>query len=508
MEYFMDNRISLRTIYALVISYFLLATLSGCSSHNKEKNDSKKHNDIEYFDISEATVTNPPAEDSLSLLAQSFNLADIGYEDAEYFIAGTATSFTNINELSVEGKWEAELAEQAPYNTRIVVHRPVDPAEFSGTVMVEWLNVTAGFDAPFSWSAGHAEMYRSGHIWIGVSAQLVGIEGSDFGLAPLHLKAASPTRYSELNHPGDSFSYDIFTQVAGVLRKPQEIDVLAGMSADYLLALGQSQSANRLTTYINSVQPLYNAYDGFIVHSRTMNSSALSQAPQVEIPTPPASRVRTDSNVPVMTFQTETDVSFLGYLAARQDDSDNFILWEVAGSGHIDFYMVASGRIDTVGSSQSAAIVEVNSVLGGLVSCERAINAGPVHYVFHSALRAMDVWIRGGERPPAASRLNLENNAYEFDSSGNVTGGIRTPYVDAPSAILLGNGNGNSFFCNLLGTTALFSADEMASLYINQDGYVSAVTEATQNAVSAGFILSEDGDAIIDWAPQQWQAQQ
>jgi len=502
----MNKRISLRRVGVLAMSYLLLTFFIGC--HGDHSNDNKATNDNDYLDISEAAVTNPPAEGTLSLQAQSFDLADVGYEDAEYFIAGTASAFTNINELAVEGDWQAALAEQAQYNTRIVVHRPVDPEEFSGTVMVEWMNVTAGFDAPFSWSAGHAEMYRSGHVWVGVSAQVVGIEGSDFGLAPLYLKAANPTRYSELNHPGDSFSYDIFTQIAGLLRSPQSIDVLNGMQPDYLLALGQSQSANRLTTYINAIQPLYNAYDGFIVHSRTVNSSALSQAPQTEIPTPSASRIRSDSNVPVMTFQTETDVSFLGYVAARQDDSENFVLWEVAGTGHIDFYMVASGRIDAVGSAQSAAIVEVNSVLSGLISCDLPINAGPVHYVFQRALRSMDTWVRGGARPAAASRLNLIGSAYELDSNGNVTGGIRTPYVDAPSATLLGNGNGNSFFCNLLGTTTLFSPAEMASLYSDQDGYVNEVTVATNSAVAAGFILEEDGEAIINWAPFQWQAQQ
>jgi len=483
----------------------MLTALSGCSSSSSSSGSDK---DNDYLDISEATVANPPSEGALVLQAQIFDLVDVGYEEVEYFISGTASSFSNVNELAVKGEWLAELAGQAQYNTRIVVHRPLDSADFSGTAMVEWLNVTAGFDAPFSLSAGHAEMYRSGHIWVGVSAQVVGIEGSAFGLAPLNLKAANPARYTSLNHPGDSFSYDIFTQVAGLLRNPQAIDVLEGMNADYLLALGQSQSANRLTTYINAIQPLYNAYDGFIVHSRTANSASLSQSPQADIPTPSASKVRTDSNVPVMTFQTETDVSFLGYSAARQNDSENFILWEVAGTGHADYYMVASGLFDTVGTPQSAAIVETNSVLGGLVTCDLPINAGPVHYVFQNALRAMDVWIRGGDTPPAAARLNLVGSAFDFDSNGNVTGGIRTPYVDAPSAVLLGNGNGNSFFCNLFGTTDLFSADEMATKYIDQDGFVSAVTTATQSAVAAGFILDEDGDAIIAWAPSQWLSQQ
>lgn len=495
----MSNRVSFRSIAIVASSFLVLIIASGCSDNN---------NNNDYLAISTASVAYPPDEGSLNLLAQSFDLADIGYEDAEYFIAGTATAFTNVNELAIDGNWQAEPAEVAQYNTRIVVHRPLDPAKFSGTVMVEWLNVTSGFDIPPSWGTGHVEMYRSGHIWVGVSAQLVGIEGTPGGLAPLYLKAVNPARYGQLNHPGDSFSYDIFTQVAGVLRNPQAIDVLDGLQAEYLLAIGESQSAARMVTYINAIQPLYRAYDGFIVHSRGATSSALSQSPQTDIPAPRGALVRTDSNVPVMTFQTETDVVGLGYVEARQDDSDNFILWEVPGTAHADYYSIISGRTDSSGSPQFAAVVETNSV-PGFINCGLPFNAGPMHYVFQSALRAMDGWIRGGEKPPAAARMNLvDNSTYAVDSDGNVSGGIRTPYLDAASAVLNGNGNSGDSFCRLFGITALFSPSEMASRYVDQDGFVSAVTLATEEAVRAGFILVEDGDAIIEWAPQQWQAQQ
>ena len=350
-------------------------------------------------------------------------------------------------------------------------------------------------------------MYRKGHIWIGVSAQLEGIEGRPGGLAPLHLKAVNLDRYGELNHPGDSFFYDIFTQVAGLLRNPQEIDVLNGMSAEYLLALGESQSASRLVTYINAIQPLYNAYNGFIVHSRGGGSSALSEEPLASIDTPAAPKIRTDSNVPVMTFQTETDVTGLGYAAARQEDSENFVLWEVAGTAHADYYTGISGRNDATGEPQFAAVIEFPGI-PGFVDCALPINAGPMHYVFNTALREMDQWIRSGESPTQAARLDLvDTQNYQLDAYGNATGGIRTPYVDAASATLTGNGNTGDSFCRLFGTTRLFSSSEMASRYIDQVGYVNAVTEATEAAVAAGFILPEDGQDIISWAPQQWQSQ-
>jgi hypothetical protein len=351
-------------------------------------------------------------------------------------------------------------------------------------------------------------MYRNGHIWIGVSAQIVGIEGAPGGLLPLYLKAVNPDRYGSLEHPGDSFSYDIFTQVTAVLRGAANQDVLAGMVPERIVAYGESQSAGRLVTYINAVQPLYEAYDGFMVHSRGGGSSPLAQDPQVAIPTPANPRIRPDVNVPVMTFQTETDVTLLGYAGSRQDDSDRFRLWEVAGTAHADYYTIVTGRADATGEPQFAAVVEEDSVLG-ILSCDRPMNAGPMHYVFNRAIRALDDWVNLGTLPPQAPRLDLSDDgtAFLFDDIGNVTGGIRTPYVDAPSAILSGEGQTGDSFCFLFGTTELLDAATMASLYVDQAGFVDAVTDAANAAVDAGFLLQEDAEAIITWAPQQWDSQ-
>ena len=307
------------TIRTMLISGFVTA-LSACGGSG-DHTPTLPPLEPEYLPINNPLVSNPPDEGSLFLLAQSFDLADINYKDAEYFLSGTATAFTNLNELGSDGLWEVEPGDTAQYKTRLVVHRPVDEAQFSGTVIVEWLNVTSGFDISPSWGSGHVEIYRSGHAWVGVSAQIVGIEGREGSLAPLHLKAVNPARYGELNHPGDSFSYDIFSQVSELLRNPRELAVLGGLNAEYLLAVGESQSAGRLVTYINAVAPVYRAFDGYIVHSRGAGSSALAQAPLVPIDTPDAARIREDINVPVMTFQTETDVTGLGQytrLASRR----------------------------------------------------------------------------------------------------------------------------------------------------------------------------------------------
>lgn len=487
--------------------FVLLAaiTLAGCSDGNDEIASVIP---LEFLSVPNPTVTMPPDEGAINLLAQNFDLGSVGYQQSEYFLEGTASAFTNTGELGMDGFWSVEAGEQATYRTRIIVVRPINPADFNGNVLVEWLNVTAGFETPPSFGTGQLEMRRGGSVWIAASVQIVGIEGSDRSLLPLHLKAVNPARYGSLEHPGDSFSYDIFSQMAQSIRNPEGIDPLGGLIPENIIAYGESQSAGRLVTYINAIQPLYNTYDGYMVHSRGDGSSSLAQEPLVSIPTPGAPLIRTDTNVPVLTFETETDVVFLEFANARQPDTDMIRTWEVAGTAHGDLYTFVSGRDDDVGDPRFAGVVEENSILN-FIQCDRPINNGPHHYVFNRAVRALNDWVSDGTLPPQSPLLeiNADGTDYVYDDNGNALGGIRTSYVDTPSAVLRGEPNTGAGFCRLFGTTALFSAAQMAMLYTDEAAFVAAVTAATEEAVAADFLLREDADAIIAWAPEQWRSQ-
>jgi Alpha/beta hydrolase domain len=130
----------------------------------------------------------------------SFNLRKVGYEQSEYFISGTASSYTSASALNPDGRWTVTSAQTAPYKTRIVVYRPIEPKRFDGTVVAEWLNVSGGADAGAAWLTDHVQMIRSGMVYVGVSAQAIGVNG---------IKSSDPTRYGTLGHPGDDFSYSI-----------------------------------------------------------------------------------------------------------------------------------------------------------------------------------------------------------------------------------------------------------------------------------------------------------
>lgn len=461
-----------------------------------------------YLPVADPAIEDPPDAGTFFLQLTNFPLQDLGYEAREYFASGTATSFTNLNALEPDGRWSVEPAETADYRTRLVVVRPRDSGRFSGTVLVEWLNVTSGFDIAPSWNAGRTGMLRDGHAWVGVSAQFVGIEGSERAIVPFHLKAINPERYESLVHPGDSFSYDIFSQAAQAVRSPGAADILGGLVADRVIALGESQSAARLTTYINAVHPLFNPFDGYLVHSRGGGSTALAQTPQVAVSAPETVRIRTDLNVPVMTFQTETDILLLGYAKDRQQDSDLFRLWEVAGTAHADYYTTLAGFDDRGDDPFFAVMAEENSVAQGILTCPLPLNAGPHPWVFNAALSSLVDWVSGGAPPPRAERLALDDAGTAFlrDGFGNVLGGIRTPHVDAPAARLSGEGQASGSFCFLFGTTELFDLAAMASLYIDRAGYVDAVSRATDEAVESGFLLPPDAERIRAAAGLQWDA--
>ena len=480
-----------------------LAGCSDSSNSNSRPGDSQP----DLLPVSMPTVELPPGDGEAFLISTTFDLAEAGFVQEEFFLAGTASSFSNINELGRDGRWEAEPAATADYRTRVVVYRPLQEEDFSGTVVVEWMNVSEGFDVPYGWLLSHVKALRSGDAWVEVTAQRVGIEGSEGSLFPFYLRAANPERYASLEHPGDSFSYDMFTQVTAVVKDAGENSVVGGFPVDVVIAVGESQSASRLLTYVNAIQPLYSAFDAFLVDSRYDSSQPLSQAPQAEIPAPEQVTFRDDLTTPVINIQSETDVILLGAIDERQPDSDYFRLWEVAGGAHGDNYMLVRGRPDVGTGAEFVAVVENDTILGVIV-CAAPLNSGVIPWVYMAGIDALERWVREGAPAPEAERLATTDDLsdYVYDDVGNVLGGVRTPYVDAPAARLSGEFNDGNPICNLAGTTELFDAATMATRYVDRQGYIDAVAEATDRAVNAGFILTPDAERIRAAASLQWDA--
>src|SRR5262245_29273789 len=432
----------------------------------------------------------------------SFDLTAGGYVEEEFFVEGTATAYTSASALGSDGHWSASPGATAAYKTRVVVRRPANARKFNGTVVVEWLNVSGGLDAAPDWIFAHTMLMREGYAWVGVSAQFVGIEGGTNPLGlNLSLKALNPARYGSLSHPGDSFSYDIFSQVAAALASTTGVRPLGPLTARHLLGVGESQSAFRLVTYVNAIHPLVHAYDGYLIHSRGGGGASLAQSPQTPVDTPTPAFIRNDLDVPVLTFETETDLLGLGFIRARQPDTAHLHVWEVAGTAHGDLYHLSVGMTDAGPAALDTTYLPPNaSPIPGVIVCASPVNAGPHHYVLSAAVKRLDRWVRRGTAPHATARLETTTDsatpAFVLDAHGNVRGGVRTPQLDVPIATLSGLGQTGAAFCRLFGTTTPFDAATLRALYPSHRKYVAAVRHAARAAVRAGVLLGPDARAI------------
>ena len=187
------------------------------------------------------------------------DLASVGYVAEEFFLEGTAAAYEAEPGagLAVDGKWRVRPSRTAPFRTRVLVVRPVDAARFNGVVHVNWQNVSAGFE--LGTADFESEQLLDGFAWVGVSAQRVGVYGFPGGVQ-FGLRGWDPERYGTLDHPGDDFSFDIYTQAARAIGPA----ILGGGAARKLVASGASQSAIALRTYANAIQPMERLFDCFL----------------------------------------------------------------------------------------------------------------------------------------------------------------------------------------------------------------------------------------------------
>ncbi len=214
-----------------------------------------------------------PVAGKPNLLLGAYEVADLGYAAEEFFVSGTASCYAAESDLGSDGRWSVTPSGTADYTTRMVVLRPVDDTGFNGTVLVEWLNVSGGIDAPALWLMAHREVVREGYAYV----VDLGATGGCRGRRERPRRHAGHLGYvaedpgsralcDVCSHPGDAFAYDIFTQIGRLVSRPQRP---SGSDApELVLAVGESQSATFMTTYVNAVDPLAKVYDGFLVHSR------------------------------------------------------------------------------------------------------------------------------------------------------------------------------------------------------------------------------------------------
>jgi hypothetical protein len=269
----------------------------------------------------------------------------------------------------------------------------------------------------------------------------------------------------------DALSYDAFSQAAQAVRSPVGVDPLGGLEPQRVIATGHSQSASRLVTYVNAIQPLSHAFDAFALHGSLGNA------------------VRVDLEVPVWKVLSEYDVN--GFLEAqvRRPDDGRFRTWEVAGTSHVDRKTHAS-RVPL--ELRDVGVAVEDSLACGIMPPGSAV---PFHYVMAAGLEHLVHWVQDGTPMPSAAPLEtvsiFPSVVLARDGFGNALGGIRLAQMDVPTAVHSGTNTGPGA-CPRWGYTLAFDAETLATLYPDYAGYLALVSDVTDRNRSDGFLLEAD----------------
>lgn len=433
-----------------------------------------------------ATLTEVKVPGTTALSAAAVNLAKYGYTEREYYASGTANRYRGAVAGSlqtatvIDGNWA--------YRTRVLVRAP-KAGHFNGTLLVEWTNVTIGVDADFVFAEAHQDLLRQGYAYAVVSVQKVGVD---------RLKSWSPERYGSLSVDAsnvdpvgggaidpcsqvgcapDPLSWDVYTQVARALKANAGAHApFPGLKIRDVIATGQSQSAFRLTTYYNTIQPMANFFDGFVLWDRAGN-------------------LRTDLQVPEVSVNSEG----LSGLAPTFPTSTYTRAWELAGSTHGSLY--AANYVDAMFNRDKALIgpdgqpESFSQWVEPSCAVLPAFSTVPNGLVVSAALDSVKTWIeRGKAAPPTILFTRDSSGNFVRDSNGMIEGGIRLSQFVAPTAEQSAF-NGTGFPCLVSGSHRYFTQDEMKQRYGTTSNYVKQVASAMFAAAKGGYVLPFDAVA-------------
>ena len=214
-------------------------------------------------------------------------------------------------------------------------------------------------------------------------------------------------------------------------------DPLGGLEVRRLVAQGASQSAGRLATYLNAVQPRDGLFDAFFllmyfgggtpleVGDALMTVAGGDRRASGPLIPEGLNVLRDDLGVRVMVVNTECEAS--SCYGVRQPDTDHYRYWEIAGASHVTLQgIISSGPRMERDFGFSLPIDDAM----------RAINQVSPAPVVDAALHHLQAWLdRGrGAAGAAADCVRGDPPAIVRDADGIARGGIRLPAVEVPVA--------------------------------------------------------------------------
>lgn len=463
------------------------------------------------------------------------------YVEEEYFISGTASVY-NFNSFPASDPTDHSEIDSGAYTTRIIVRRPADANKANGTVVIEWFNSTAGFDTAPSWDPSAEYFATVGISYVGVTNSNVSVANMLAGCPSFIGIPACGNRYAGLSIPENGMAYDIMNQLTNLLKSDDPDNPLGGdFTPDIVLHAGESQQAGSVITFASSFHTP-GLSDGYFVQSN-IGARAIKSGPRcgdpgdpdATPPRPPAppypdctprlldSRVSTNLPVPVYNTVTQTDFEGLGFsVFGRQADTPTFRYYEITGAAHSTVHegieiIPANTFFFFIGPHQAVTLSDL---------CEEQLNTvadGPVFgsYVINALWERMQEQILDGDVPPAGVVMDTGDGfppPLARDGNGNVTGGVRLPSMEAPTATYVSTATydttptGNPFLdpllngifqdglgslvCRLSGAVEPFDQATLDGLYPEHSDYVEQVVGAVVSLKAQGLLLQQNASTI------------
>lgn len=414
------------------------------------------------------------------MAAAAVDLRKSGYAEREFFATGRAHRYrgavtgAQADAQVIDGGWY--------YTSRALVRWPTAKA-FNGTLVVEWFNVTAGQDADFAWAESHEYLLRQGYAFAAVSAQRVGVE---------RLKTWSPQRYGTLTVAADNvdpaggvvdatndpLSWDVMAQVAAALKANSGPNQpLPGLRVRQLIAMGESQSAGRLSTYYNTIHPQHGLFDGFVFLDR-------------------ANQLRADLRTPAVSVNSEA----LSWLPLASG-SEYFRIWDVAGASHASLYgaqyidaMVLRDRSLQGPSGPISFTQSIELMNCGLLPLFSTVDVG---LVLNAAIDSVNRWVRTGRAAPATNQFERgPDGELTRDAHGRVVGGVHLSHYDAATDVIVARNTG-PIFCQLSGHHRPYTSAELKAMYGTHRNYVAQVFASDRQAAAGGYLLLFDAAEVL-----------
>ena len=434
---------------------------------------------------------------STPFIAWYEDLSEFGYVEEEFLVSGDANIYEYVD---AKGRGsDVRVREEAiPYTSRLLVRRPVQANRFNGTLYLAVLNPTAGWDGDPIWQNTHDYVMRSGAAYAGLTSKPVALDflRDKWGRDPYPKRDSS--RYAQLEMPRFGQVWDMLSEVAALLKSPgAEGNPLAGFPVRRTILTGYSQSVAYQVTYANSFHardrlpdgsPLI---DGYYLSAGGSAKNVNRPAPETEGLPPGDPRNLVVVDVPVVRFQTETEVPRSYRLRQHPPDYPLVRIYEMAGGAHVD-----QATVDEGGQALARDLALPDFAAG----CDERVNPVRIGYVQSAMLEIVDQWVRGTAEPPASRVIDMTDSAdgsraIARDAAGNALGGVRPPSLEVPLGSYLPNNTGAGF-CFLIGSYLPFDGEQLASRYPTHEGYVRQVGAAADRAVAERFLLQADAERL------------